>query len=132
MLNLTVAPLITSPLLIPVALQTQPTIVPSLVASGNVQDIASNPSYTFSNLIVAPGDGTVQFTNTTTGALTYTPPSASFFGVVQVTYTVTDGANSASGDVIINVEQTIQPRNDGPISAVVGTAARNRGLAALG
>jgi large repetitive protein len=121
-LNLDVAPLITSPLLIPVALQTQPTNVPSLVASGNVQDISSNPSYAFSNLIVAPGDGTAQLTNTTTGALTYTPPSDSFFGVIQVTYTVTDGAkNSASGNVIINVEQTIQPQNDGPISAVAGT-----------
>ena len=120
-LNLTVAPLITSPLLIPVALQTQPTNVPSLVASGNVQDIAANPSYTFSNLIVAPGDGTVQLTDATTGTLTYTPPSASFFGVVQVTYTVTDGANnSASGNVIINVEQTIQPKDDGPITAVAG------------
>jgi len=120
-LNLTVAPLITSPLLIPVALQTQPTSVPSLVASGNVQDISSNPSYTFSNLIIAPGDGTAQLTNTTTGALTYTPPSDLFFGVVQVTYTVTDGANnSASGNIIINVEETIQPKNDGPITAVVG------------
>jgi len=120
-LILTVAPLTTTPLLIPVALQTQPTNVPSLVASGNVRDISSNPSYTFSNPIVAPGDGTVQLTNATTGALTYTPPSASFFGVVQVTYTVTDGANnSASGNVIINVEQTIQPKNDGPILAVAG------------
>ena len=48
------APLVTSPLLIPVALQTGPTKVPSLVASGNVQDISLNPSYTFSNPIVAP------------------------------------------------------------------------------
>ena len=119
-LNLTVAPLITTPLLIPAALQTQPTIVPSLVASDNVLDITSTPSYTFSNLVVAPGDGTAQFTNTTTGALTYTPPSSAFFGVVQVTYAVTDGANSTSGDVVINVEQTIQPRNDGPISAAMG------------
>ena len=47
------------------------------------------------------------------------PPS--FFGVVQVTYTVTDGANNtANGDVIINVEQTIQPKDDGPIVAVAG------------
>jgi hypothetical protein len=121
--NLTVAPLITSPFLVPVALQTQSTNVPSLVASGNVQDIAGNPSYTFSNLVIAPGDGTAQFTNTTTGALTYTPPSTSFFGVVQVAYTVTDAAsNSASGNVIINVEQTIQPKNDGPITVVVGKA----------
>jgi len=118
-LNLTVAPLVTIPLLIPAALQTQPTIVPSLVASGNVEDIVSTPSYTFSNPTVAPGVGTIQLTNATTGALTYTPPFASFFGVVQVTYTVTDGANNtASGNVIINVEQTIQPRNDGPIAAV--------------
>ncbi len=120
-LNLTVAPLITSPLLIPVALQTQATNVPSLVASGNVQDIAGTPSYTFSNLIVAPGDGTVKLTGATTGAFTYTPPSASFFGVVQVNYTVTDGAHdTASGNVIINVEQTIQPKADGPIVAVAG------------
>ncbi len=120
-LDLTVAPLITIPLLIPVALQTQSTNVPSLVASGNVEDVSSNPSYTFSNPIVAPGDGTVQLTSTTTGALTYTPPFASFFGVVQVTYTGSDGANNtANGNVIINVEQTIQPRNDGPISAVAG------------
>ncbi len=131
-LNLTVAPLITTPLLIPAALQTQPTIVPSLVASDNVLDIASNPSYTFSNLVVAPGDGTAQLTNTTTGALTYTPPSSAFFGVVQVTYTVTDGANSASGDVVINVEQTIQPRNDGPITAAMGRPLVIRGLAAPG
>jgi hypothetical protein len=120
-LNLTVAPLITSPLLVPVALQTQPTSVPSLVTSGNVQDIATNPSYTFSHLIVAPGDGMVQLESATTGALTYTPPSETFFGLVQVTYTVTDGSNnSASGNVIINVEETIQPKNDGPIEAVAG------------
>ena len=120
-LNLTVAPLITNPLVVLVALQTQPTHVPSLVASGNVQDIAGTPSYTFSNLSVAPGDGTVAFTSATTGAFTYTPPSASFFGVVQVNYTVTDAAtNTASGTVVINVEQTIQPKNDGPITAVVG------------
>ncbi len=120
-LDLTVAPLITSPLVVLVALQTQPTDVPSLVASANVQDIAGTPSYTFSNLTVAPGDGTATFTNATTGAFTYTPPSASFFGVVQVNYTVTDGANNtASGNVIINVEQTIQPKNDGPIVAVAG------------
>jgi large repetitive protein len=120
-LNLTVAPLVTSPLLVPVALETQSTTVPSLVASGNVQDVASQPSYTFSDLIVAPGDGTAQFTSTTTGALTYSPPSTTFFGVVQLTYTVTDGAsNSATGSVLINVEQTIQPKNDGPIQAVAG------------
>jgi len=120
-LNLNVAPLITSPLLIPVALQTLPTIVPSLVASNNVQDVSGNPSYTFSKLMVPPGDGTAQFTDTTTGALTYTPPFSSFFGIVQVTYTVSDGAgNSANGDVVINVEQTIQPENDGPITAAVG------------
>jgi hypothetical protein len=121
-LNLTVAPLITSPLLIPVALQTQPTDLPGLVASGNVQDVSKNPSYTFSNPIVAPGDGTVKLTNATKGALTYTPPSATFFGVVQVTYTVTDEAkNTATGTVVINVEETIRPRNDGPLSAVAGT-----------
>jgi Bacterial Ig domain/Cadherin-like domain len=121
-LNLTVAPLITRPLLIPVALQTQPTTVPSLVASGNVEDISANPSYTFSKVTVAPGDGTVKLTDVTTGAFIYTPPSASFFGVVQVAYTVTDGAsNTASGNVIINVEETIQPQNDGPIVAVAGT-----------
>ncbi len=132
-LNLTVAPLITIPLLIPVALQTQPTNVPSLVASGNVQDIASNPSYTFSKPIVAPGDGTVQLTSATTGTLTYTPPFASFFGVVQVTYTVTDGASdSATGTVIINVVQTIQPTNDGPIAAVAGRPLTIRASQLLG
>jgi hypothetical protein len=120
-LNLTVAPLITNPFLISVALQTQTTNVPSLVASGNVQDISPNPSYSFSDPVVAPGDGTVHITDATTGALTYTPPSQTFFGLVQVTYTVTDGANNtASGTVVINVEQTIQPKNDGPITAVVG------------
>jgi hypothetical protein len=120
-LNLTVAPLITSPLLVPIALETQPTNVPSLVASGNVEDISSNPSYTFSDPIVAPGDGMVTLTSASTGALTYTPPSTTFFGLVQVTYTVTDGAShSASGNVLINVEQTIQPKNDGPIPAVAG------------
>ncbi len=73
------------------------------------------------NLIVGPGDGTVELTDATTGTLTYTPPSASFFGLVQVTYTVTDGAkNTATGNVIINVEQTIQPEDDGPIVAVAG------------
>ncbi|MFI5458881.1 MAG: tandem-95 repeat protein [Isosphaerales bacterium] len=120
-LNLNVAPLITSPLLVPVALQIGPTIVPSLVASKNVQDVSSNPSYTFSSLTAPPGDGTAQFTDTTTGALTYTPPFSSFFGIVQVTYTVSDGTgNSAGGDVLINVEQTIQPENDGPITAAAG------------
>jgi hypothetical protein len=120
-LDLTVGPLITSPLLVPVALQTQPTTVPSLVASENVQDISSQASYTFSNLHVPNGDGTASFTSTTTGALTYTPPSASFFGLVQLTYTVTDGGgNSASGAVVINVEQTIQPGNDGPLTAALG------------
>jgi hypothetical protein len=120
-LDLDVAPLITSPLLIPVALETQPTIVPSLVAAKNVQDVSSQPSYTFSNLKVPTGDGTATFSSTTTGALTYTPPSSSFFGLVQLTYTVTDGAgNSASGNVVINVEQTIQPGNDGPFTAALG------------
>jgi hypothetical protein len=120
-LNLDVAPLITSPLLLPVALQTQPTIVPSLVASQNVQDIASNPSYTFSNLELPIGDGMAVFTSTATGALTYTPPSFSFFGLVRLTYRVEDGAgNSANGAVVINVEQTIQPANDGPITAALG------------
>jgi hypothetical protein len=122
MLNLDVAPLITTPVLIPVALQTQQTVVPSLVASQNVQDISSNPSYTFSNLMVPAGDGMAAFTSTTTGAFAYTPPFSSFFGLVQLTYTVADGAgNSASGTVVINVEQTIQPQNDGPITAVLGT-----------
>ena len=60
--SLSVAPLITTPLLIPVALQTQPTNVPSLVASGNVQDIASTPSYTFTATTVPFGDGSVQIT----------------------------------------------------------------------
>ncbi len=120
--DLTVAPLVTSPLLIPVAVQTGPSELPSLVADGNVKDIASNPTYTFSKPVIAPGDGTVQFINATTGTLTYTPPSTSFFGVVQVAYTVTDGAlHSASGTVIINVEETIRPKNDGPIAAVAGT-----------
>ena len=76
--------LVTSPLLIPVAVQTGPSELPSLVADGNVKDIASHPTYTFSKPVIAPGDGSVQFTNATTGTLTYTPPSASFFGVVQV------------------------------------------------
>ena len=119
-MNLTVAPLITSPLLIPVALQTQPTNVPGLVASGNVQDVATNPSYTFSNAIDGPGDGSVAITDAATGAFTYTPPFASFFGLVQISYTVTDGTNMATGTVSINVEQTIQPKNDGPIVAVAG------------
>jgi hypothetical protein len=120
-LNLDVAALITSPRLIPVALQTQPTIVPSLVASQNVQDVSSQPSYTFSNLTVPTGDGTATFSSTTTGALTYAPPSSSFFGLVQLTYSVKDGAgNSASGAVVINVEQTIQTGNDGPITAALG------------
>jgi hypothetical protein len=102
-------------------LETQPTNVPSVVASGDVQDVNSNPAFTFSNPVIAPGNGTAQFTNTTTGALTYTLPSSSFFGVVQVGYTVADGAgNSTSGEIVINVEQTIQPKNDGPIAAVVG------------
>ena len=61
-----------------------------------------------------------QITDATTGALTYTPPFSSFFGLVQVTYTVTDGTNTTTGTVIINVEQTIQPKDDGPIVAVVG------------
>src|SRR5262249_13933371 len=66
-------------------------------------------------------DGMAEFTSTTTGALTYIPPFPSFFGLVQVTYTVTDGAgHSASGAVVINVEETIQPGNDGPITAVFG------------
>ena len=126
-LNLTVAPLITSPLLIPVALQTQPTNVPSLVASGNVQDIASNPSYTFSNLIVAPGDGMVQLTSATTGALTYTPPSASFFGLVQVTYTVTDGANnSATGNVVHQCRTDDPAKERRPDPGGGGKAAHDR------
>src|SRR5262249_32725325 len=62
-LNLDVSPLFATPLLIPVALQTEPTIIPSLVASQNVQDIASNPSYTFSSLMVPTGDGTAEFTS---------------------------------------------------------------------
>ena len=85
------------------------------MASGNVEDVASNPSFTFSNPIVAAGDGKVNLTDATTGTFTYTPPFASFFGLVQVTYTVTDGANTTTGNVIINVEQTIQPQDDGPI-----------------
>jgi hypothetical protein len=121
LLKLDVAPLIATPLLVPVALQTQPTVVPSLVASQNVQDVSINPSYTFSKLMVPAGDGMAVFTSTTTGALTYTPPFSSFFGLVQLAYTVTDSAgHSASGAVEINVEQTIQPRNDGPITAVLG------------
>jgi large repetitive protein len=119
-LNLTVAPLITSPLLIPVALQTQPTNVPSIVASGNIQDVASDPSYTFSNAIVGPGDGSVAITDATTGALTYTPPFASFFGLVQITYSVTDGTHTTMGTVDVDVEETMQPKDDGPIVAVAG------------
>lgn len=122
-LNLSVAALVTSPLLIPSALQTGPTDVPSLVASGHVEDVAGSPVYTFSNLMVAPGDGTVKLTNAASGAFTYTPPSDSFFGVVQVSYTVTDGAlHSASGSVVINVEETIRPASDGPLAAVAGRA----------
>jgi hypothetical protein len=122
-LNLTVAPLITSPLLIPAALQIQPTDIPSLVASGNVEDIAAAPTFTFSNPVVPPGDGTIQLVNATLGTFTYTPPSATFFGLVQVGYTVTDGAiNTAAGSIIINVQQTIQPKNDGPITVVVAQA----------
>jgi hypothetical protein len=132
-LNLEVAPLVTSPTLIPVALQTQPTTVPSLVGSKNVQDVSSQASYTFSNLIVPPGDGTAAFTSTATGALTYTPPSSSFFGLVQLTYTVTDGGgNSASGTIVINVEQTIQPGNDGPLTAALGRPLTIAASALLG
>ncbi len=121
-LNLTVAPLVTTPLLIPVALQTGPTDVPSLVASGNVQDVAVNPSYEFSNPIVAAGDGIVELTSATAGTFTYTPPCASFFGLVQVSYTVTDAAlHSTDGNILINVEQTIRPKDDGPLSAVAGS-----------
>jgi Bacterial Ig domain len=121
--ELSVAPLVTSPLLIPVAVQTEASELPGLVANGNVKDVLSNATYTFSNPIVAPGDGTVKFTNANTGTLTYTPPSDTFFGVVQVTYTVTDSAlKSATGTVIINVEETIRPSDDGPISAVAGRA----------
>jgi hypothetical protein len=121
--NLSVAPLVTSPLLIPVAVQTEASELPGLVENGNVKDISNSATYTFSNPIVAAGDGTVKFTNATTGTLTYTPPSVTFFGVVQVTYTVTDAAhNAASGSVIINVEETIRPSNDGPIEAVAGRA----------
>jgi hypothetical protein len=120
-LNLTVGPLITNPLLIPGALQTGPTDIPSLVTSMYVQDVAASPVYTFSNPVVPPGDGTIELTDATAGTFTYTPPSATFFGLVQVTYTVTDGAmNSTSGDILINVEQTIRPKNDGPITVVVG------------
>jgi hypothetical protein len=132
-LNLDVAPLITSPLLIPVALQTQPTIVSSLVASHNVQDVSSQSAFTFSNLEVPSGDGTAAFSSTTTGALSYTPPSSSFFGLVQLTYTVTDGAgNSATGSLVINVEQTIQPGNDGPITAALGRPLSIAASALLG
>ena len=120
-LDLDVAPLVTSPLLVPVALQTQATDIASLVASGNVEDVSATPSYTFSNLVVPTGDGTAAFNNTTAGTLTYTPPSPTFFGVVQATYTVTDGAgHSASGSIVINVEQTIQPQDDGSLTAVLG------------
>ncbi len=120
-LDLEVAPLVTSPLLVPVALQTQTNDIASLVTSGNVADVSATPSYTFSNLVVPVGDGTAAFTNTTTGTLTYTPPSPTFFGVVQATYTVTDGdSHSASGSIVINVEQTIQPQPDGSLTAVLG------------
>ena len=91
-LNLTVAPLVTSPLLIPAALQTRPTDVPSLVASGQRSGHRERSNVHVFQPDVGPGDGTVKLTNVATGAFTYTPPSGSFFGVVQVTYTVTDGA----------------------------------------
>jgi hypothetical protein len=120
-LNIDVAPLVTIPYVVPEALQTQPTTVPSLVSSNSVQDISSNPSYTFSDPVVPPGDGSAQFTNATTGVLSYDPPFSSFFGVAQVTYTVTDGAaNVAKGTIVIDVQQTIRPANDGPITAAMG------------
>ena len=95
--------------------------MPSLVASGNVQDVVEQSIIHFLEPDCRSRRRQVELTDATTGALTYTPPSASFFGLVQVTYTVTDGAkNTATGNVIINVEQTIQPQDDGPIVAVAG------------
>ena len=107
-------------MLVPVALQTQTTDIASLVTSGNVVDVSATLSYTFSDLVVPTGDGTAAFTDPSKGTLTYAP-SSTFFGVVQATYTVTDGdGHSASGSIVINVEQTIQPQDDGSLTAVLG------------
>ena len=117
-ITINVSPIITDPFGLN-ALESQPAKVPSLL--GSVQDVSSTSVYTFSDLTVQGGQGTVTGVDTTTGAFTYTPPSPTFVGVVKVAYTVTDAShNSATGTVAINVEPGIVAQNQGPFSVVLG------------
>ena len=77
------------------------TNVPSLVA--RIHDVGTHPSYTFSNSMIAAGEGNITNLNPATGAFTYTAPDSTFSGVVPVRYSVSDGTNSTSGSVTIVV-----------------------------
>ena len=78
------------------------TIVPGLL--DRIHDVATNPSYTFSNPIVPSGDGAISALDPATGSFTFTAPNASFQGVVPAQYTVSDGTNITTGIVSIVVE----------------------------
>ena len=68
----------------PSAVQTEPSELPGLVAGGNVKDIASNPTYTFSKPIIAPATARCSSQTRRPARSLTRRRSASFFGVVQV------------------------------------------------
>jgi len=86
-------------------LQNSPATLPAL--AGRIDDVISSPTLTFSNPSVPVGDGSAQFTDTAQGILGYTPPNAAFTGMVPVQYTVSDGTNSTTGVLILNVAPLI-------------------------
>ncbi len=92
--------------------------IPVTVAAlaGAVQDVSVNPRYVFSNLAVANGGaGAVGgFTNSATGAFTYSPPSSSFTGVVDLSYQVTDATTNEVVKSIVALD--IEPIVANPVA----------------
>ena len=84
-------------------LQNTPSALPAL--ESRVIDVESDPTFTFSSPSVPAGDGTVKFTDTAQGILSYDPPNPTFTGSFPVQYTVGDGTNSTSG--VLNLASSL-------------------------
>lgn len=104
--SIVVAPLVTQPVTV-TELDHQSTVSLTILnLTGAVQDISKSATYTFSDLRVIDGKGSVPaagFDDSSLGAFTYTLPSSASPRPVHIGYTVSDGTNSANGIVTIQL-----------------------------
>lgn len=69
-------------------------------------------------IVSQPAQGSVQITNTSTGAFTYTPP-LNFNGTVSFTFKVNDGTVDSN---VATVFVTVRPVNDAPVAQNLGVS----------